>query len=337
MTTWNNTPQHYFSGQGVVLVARRSEDGLPLGFEWVGNVSALTIGAEVTSLEHKESHTGQRGTDLRLTQETSVSVSMTLENFVAENLNRVLRGDSTTITGGTVAALPLRAFAGKVAALDHLRVSSLVLTGETALTKYVDDNTPWDYKENLDAGSVQFNPDLSSTANLGQTPAGITVGATTVLDFGVAHTYTVGQSVYLKGFTGADAGDINDQLATITAVTEEEITINLNTATKTITVGAGTLVVGDGAPLTAAYTYAAQKQVDALTQGPSDLFMRFEGLNTAEGNKPVVVEVFRVQSDPLQELALIQDEIAQFVLEGNALADTTRQTGSKYFRIRTLD
>lgn len=95
------------------------------------------------------------------------------------------------------------------------------------------------------------------------------------------------------------------------------------------------LVNGDG--LVVAYTYASQALVDSLTKASVSRLLRFEGLNTADGNKPVVVEVFKAQFDPAKVLTLISDEDVQsFELEGSALADMTRLSGSKYFRERLL-
>ena len=65
--------------------------------------------------------------------------------------------------------------------------------------------------------------------------------------------------------------------------------------------------------------------------------MRFEGLNTAEENAPVLVEVFNFLTDPLKELSLISDSVQQFVLEGSVLADSTKTTGSKFFKTIKLN
>ena len=95
--------------------------------------------------------------------------------------------------------------------------------------------------------------------------------------------------------------------------------------------------LADDDELTVAYDYAAQAQVDSLTTGAVARFLRFEGLNTADSNQPVVVEAFRCQFDPAKVLSLISDETVQsFELEGSILADLTRTTGSKYFRERLL-
>lgn len=248
---WDTT-NHYYSGQGVVMLAQRDAQGNPMGFTPIGNVSDLKISVAVSTLEHKESQTGQRATDLRLTTETKASLSMTVENFIAQNLADALRGTDTLAAAGTVTGETIKAYLGKVVALANIKVSNVVVKdGSTPLVAGTD------YTVNEDAGSIKF----------------------------------------------AD---------TITGVT-------------------------DGDTLTVDYSYAQQIKVDALTEGAKELYMRFEGLNTAEGNDPVVVEVFKFLTDPLKELSLISDAVQQFVLEGSVLADSTKTTGSKFFKVTKLN
>jgi len=336
MATWDAV-DHYFSGQGNVLLAERDAGGNPLGFVSVGNVADLKITVSTSSLEHKESHTGQRGTDLRLTTEIKCALSMTMENFVAENLARVTRGVATTVAGASVVAQSVKAYFGKVSALGKIKVSAVaVKIGATSLTPYVADATPWDYRVNADAGSIQFN-DASGGAALALLGAngtlaltGITPGATTTLTG--ANTLAVGQRVVVGGAAGADAAFINGKVMTVVTASAGSVTTDLNTSTKTIT-GAAAKVFTEGDAVAVDYTYANQKVVDGLTTGSKELFMRFEGLNTAEENAPVVVEVFKFSTDPFKELALIGDTVQSFVLEGSVLADNARLTGSKYFAV----
>jgi len=243
-----DTVDHYYSGQGIVMLASRDANGDPMGFTPIGNVSDLKISVAVTTVEHKESKTGQRATDLRMTTETKATIMMTVENFISENLADALRGTSTMLTGATVTAHPIKAYLGKVVSLPHIKVSAVsVKDGATVLVAGTD------YTLNADAGSIKF-------AN------------------------------------------------TITGVTE-------------------------GDALTVDYTYATQYEVEALTDSMTEMYVRFEGLNTAEGNDPVIVEVFKFSSDPLKELSLISDQVQQFVLEGSVLADSTKTSGSKFFRV----
>ena len=245
---WDTT-NSYFSGQGVVLLAKRAPTtGLPMGFIPVGNVSDLKISVAVSNIEHKESRSGQRAIDLRLTTETKSSLSMTVENYLAD----ALRGETVTIAGGSVTGEAVTVYLGKISSLKNLKVSAVVVKNGAATLV---DGT--DYEVNLEAGSLKFAPAITGLL--------------------------------------------------------------------------------DGGVVTVDYTFATQVKVDALTAPTSELYMRFEGLNTAEGNVPVVVEVFKFLTDPLKELALISDAIQQFTLEGSVLSDSLRATGSKFFQVQKLN
>lgn len=334
MSYAHSTPELYFSGQGVVLIGRRTATGKPIGLLPVGNVSDLKITNAVSNLEHKESSTGARGTDLRLTTEIKVGVSMTMEKFNPKNLATAMRASNTTRTAGSVSGQELQFSPGAVSPLQHVDVSAVVLTTGTA---YVDDNTAWDYRANTQAGSLLWNDgETVGYATLGTAASAVTVGATTTIT--VAFTGAVGDRVWLYGAAGADAADINGKWHTVATVIGggTGITVSTNTSGKTITLGS-LKAVYEGLKPTVAYSFAEQSLVDALTEASPDYYLRFEGLNTAKDNKPVVVEVFRFNSDPLKELALISDTIQQFVLEGSVLSDPLQSSGSKYYKVLLQD
>jgi len=114
-------------------------------------------------------------------------------------------------------------------------------------------------------------------------------------------------------------------------VNPEAGSINILTTAEQTTLGA-VANIADEDNLEISYSYAAQETVDAMTEGAKDYRLRFEGMNTSEDNKAVVVEVFKFSSDPLKELSLIGDSWGQIALEGAAQLDLTRTTGSKFFR-----
>lgn len=265
-----DTVNHYFSGQGVVMLANRDAAGNPTGFSPVGNVSDLKLSLNVSTIEHKESTSGQRATDLRLTTETKASLSMTMENFIANSLASALRGEATTIASGNVTDQAFNGYAGKISSFEHIRIGTVVVktTGGTpkTLTAYPGTGGKWDYQVNSEAGSILINPDSTKYDKL------------------VVGDFTAGK-----------------------------------------------------AAMTVSYTFEGQVRVDALTKGASELWMRFEGLNTAEDNSPVVIDVFRFLTDPMKELALISDTVQNFVLDGSMLADNTKTTGSKFFAVRKLN
>jgi len=77
-------------------------------------------------------------------------------------------------------------------------------------------------------------------------------------------------------------------------------------------------------PFKVDYTYGAHDRVAMFLADPDELFVRFEGVNTADGNKPVLLELYRVLFDPLKELASISDDLGALDLSGSALYDATR-------------
>lgn len=262
--------EEYFSGQGVCMIASRdATTGAPTGFRPLGNVPALSIKNATTTLEHKESTTGQRGTDKRLTTEIKVNLEMTMENFNSRNLALTTRGGYTDVASGSVTAEAMKAYEGLISATAHIKISAVtVKMGATTLVAYTADATPWDYKVNLETGGILFN------TSAGLTSAGVPPNI----------TYTSG---------------------------EKDVTVD--------------------------YTYATQVKVDAFTAGSPELYLRFEGLNTAENNDPVVVEVFKFAVDPTQDLSLISDTLQSFVLAGSVLKDDKRLTGSPYYKVTKID
>jgi hypothetical protein len=162
----------------------------------------------------------------------------------------------------------------------------------------------------------------------------VAVGALTRIT--VANTAAVGDYAAITGLAGADAAMVNGKAFKIAAATATYVDLALDTTGKTITIGTP-LSAFSGQALTVDYTYAAQGEVNALTQGSTERFLRFEGLNTQDGNNPVVVEVFKFEVDPAKEQALIGGaQVAGFVLDGSVLSDSLQTSGSKFFRERLL-
>jgi len=347
----------YFSGQGVVLIGNRDSNGRAAGLIPVGNVSALKLGLAATTLEHKESQTGNRAIDLRLITELKSTLSMTIENFSAVGLASALAGSSSIIAAGSVTTgndIP-KLYVGKVSPLNRIGVSTVVVKRGTGtpstLALYTNDSTAYDYKLNATAGSIMLNDGaiaaapfsaITTTNTAITAPTTITPGATTVFTWAATpptqfSTAGVGGKFVVSGVTGTDAAALNNKAHTITA-----IDLSAKTVTVSTTVGAGALtctsalffVDGEASDIT--YAYSVQHRVDAMTSLSTEKYMRFEGLNTADGGNPVIVEVFRFIVDPLKELALIGEGIGPFVLDGNTLSDPLQSSGSKFFKVTLL-
>jgi hypothetical protein len=78
------------------------------------------------------------------------------------------------------------------------------------------------------------------------------------------------------------------------------------------------------APFKASYAYGIATEIGIFTQALPERYLRLEGINTAQGNAKVLVELYRVAFDPLKEISFISDEYNKFELEGSLLADTTK-------------
>jgi hypothetical protein len=232
----------YFSGQGRAYIATATA-GVPGVFRYVGNCPILNVALETDVLEHKESTSGQRLTDLRIIRGKSSKFSFTLETFDKDNLALALYGAASSISGSTVATETLPTVAvGDYVRLVHPDVTSLVITDS--------------------AGS----------------PATATLGT----------HYEI---------TSAKHGTIKF--------------LNLASHTQ---------------PYKAAYTYATRTNINMLTQGFADRWVKFDGLNTVNSNSPVLVELYKVNFDPIAQMDLIGDDIFKMELSGGALYDSTKES-----------
>ena len=89
--------------------------------------------------------------------------------------------------------------------------------------------------------------------------------------------------------------------------------------------------------LTFTYDTGGHDQVDAFTTTSSVKYLRFQGLNTnPDDSTKVVVELFKADLDPLNEYALINEELASIEISGSVLYDTLQPGKSKYFRQRNI-
>ena len=232
----------YFSGQGKAFIATAT-DGVPGAFRYVGNVPILNVALETDVLDHRESTSGNRLTDLRIIRGRSSKFSFTLEEFEKKNLALALYGADSSITGSTTSAeaAPVTLAVGDYWRLLHPDVSSLVITDS--------------------AGSP----------------------------------------------------------ATLVLNTDYSIESAKHGMVKILSLGAYTQ------PFKAAYTYATRTSIKMLTEGFVDRWVRFNGLNTVDSNRAVVVDLYKVNFDPVAQMDLINDDIFKMELSGGALYDSTKE------------
>jgi len=237
----------YFSGQGK-LYAANVTNGSPGPFRWLGNVPALSVELKVDTLEHKESHSGQRLTDLRIVKEKSATFKFALEDIDLKNLSLALYGTETLLSGATITGEALGSTlpaAGDLLRLARPKVSALTLVDSTDPTpKTLAAGTNYRLLDNGDYGLVEI----------------------------------------------------------------------LNLAT------GGPFE----APLKASYTAGSVANLAMFSAARPELWLRFEGLNTADSDRPVLVELYRAAPDPLKGFDFIGDDVTKLDIEGGVLADMTK-------------
>lgn len=83
-------------------------------------------------------------------------------------------------------------------------------------------------------------------------------------------------------------------------------------------------VAGVVQPLKVAYSHAAIDNVSVFTAVPDDIFIRYEGINLAEGGTPIVVELYKLSTEPLKELSLISTKFVETSINATVLIDSSR-------------
>ncbi len=238
----------YFSGQGKLLVAQRLASGQPGKFAWMGNVPELVLTPQRQVREKRESYTGQRSVDLRLTQELNIGFRFVLERFSKQNLAMGLYGQSFDRAADTSATHTIPDLeVGGIYSLPHADVSNVAIQDSTP-------STPVDLDE--------YDPEAETGHFIVNKAHG---------------------SIEIVGLPGSVE-----------------------------------------APFPVTYDHGAQIDVAMFTQPAPERFYRFEGLNTAQGNQPVLVELYRGETNPFSDLPLINDEEAQMPIEGALLVDNAR-------------
>lgn len=100
-----------------------------------------------------------------------------------------------------------------------------------------------------------------------------------------------------------------------------------------------TAPVAGAANIEVAYTYLAQKKVEALVNANKQYELVFIGLNEARSGKRTRVTLHKVSGGVLQEMAVIGEEFGAGQVNGSLLSDGTKtgQGVSQYFTFETED
>lgn len=184
--------------------------------------------------------------------------------------------------------------------------------------RLLDKSITTENKSTISATLEDWSPEnlaLAVRGTVGKTPTAAVTGELSPADLAAGDIWAL-KGVKVSSVTITDSA--NGSPAT---VTNTKYTVDPDFGTIVFKEGG---LTGYTLPLKAAYTPAAADVVAFFTEGVKEVAVRFEGVNTADGNKKVLAEIYKVALDPTAELGLITEELGQFVLEGSALADQDR-------------
>lgn len=97
---------------------------------------------------------------------------------------------------------------------------------------------------------------------------------------------------------------------------------------------AGAADIPDNSTLLISSTHPEHVDIEALTTSAPELQLSFGGLNEADNGKPVIVDIWRVSSNIVSQLGLVQNALATLQVSAEVLVDPTK-TGaglSRFYR-----
>ena len=209
-------------------------------------------------------------------------------------------------------------YVGNVPALNVKLATDTVEHNEsTSGQRLTDDRLVRKKSATLEFTFEEFDKNNLALALFG-TAATIAAGSVTneVLPSGlVANDYVRTQKPKISSVVVKDSAG---SPATLTAGTHYSVT-NTNTGTIQF-VNVATFVQ----PFKVDYANAAVDNINMFTSAVPERWIRFEGLNTVNGDAPVLVELYKCRLDPLADLALIGDDYQKFATTGAVLYDSTK-------------
>ena len=102
----------------------------------------------------------------------------------------------------------------------------------------------------------------------------------------------------------------------------------------------GSSAINDGDDVELNYLSRDERISTAFTELNKPYFFRFDGLNRAHDNKPVVIEIYKGRMNPAEMVDIINEDFATYNLKGMALYDpcyVDDSTYGAYFRVRVVE
>lgn len=178
----------------------------------------------------------------------------------------------------------------------------------------------FDISKSVSVDSTFHNVNADNLAMMVRSTVTSTAGGTATAE-SLGAAVAVGDVVYLAnpGVSDLVITDSTGTPLTLAEGTDYEVDLNFGRVT---ILSIGSYVQ----PFKAAYTFASRKTVGMFTAPQKYYAGRFEGLDLANGNAPVMVDFYKVTPGVLQELQLISsgNDVAGVPLTFTALGDQSK-------------
>jgi hypothetical protein len=287
-------------------------------FRHVGNCSVLNL-KQTLDVQRQRDYTRAGGGTLKKVERIeSVDADLTMLSFNSANLALAVAGDATTVAGATITDEAVKGYKDATSRLNHPPLSVAAVSGAGASVTAAIAGT-----------TMTVSAVLSGALFVGQVLSGSGVtAATTITALGTGTggvgTYTVSTS----------------QTVASTTVTATGPNYAANTDFELSTGGIyipPTSSIPDGANLLVDYTHGEYSRIEAGTKTASVMECFFEGLNEAEGNAQMLIDIWRLSLPAANELALIGNEMGELQFAAEVLKDSSKGSGvSAYWRARKV-
>jgi hypothetical protein len=170
-----------FSGQGKVLIGLRKSDGSPDLLRWLGNASRFVLALEEDTVERRESYSGQRLPQRRMTRSRNGNITITFDEFSKESMAYALLGATTAVSAGSAVTnwvAPTGATVDSVIALPHKNVSAVTVRDSTGSPKTL---PAGQYELDAFAGTITLKDITTGGAYVQPFKVDYTPGANTVI------------------------------------------------------------------------------------------------------------------------------------------------------------
>ncbi len=155
----------YFSGQGPTFIGHRDSSGNPAGLVFVGDMSAVEATPNIDRTDIYENVTGNRNVAASFKTQTEYALRLVMKSAKPAHLAQAIGGTVTTKASSSVTDESVKGYHDKFTPLEHVKISSVVITGSGGTPTYVADT---DYVvhaaggmiEVLSTGSISDGADL---------------------------------------------------------------------------------------------------------------------------------------------------------------------------------